>query len=252
MLAETARRNVLILAVCQGLMMISNATMIAESALIGHALAPDKSLATLPLAMQMLGVMATTIPASLLMRRIGRRAGFSVGAAFTIAGAAIATIAILRGSFWLFVLGTTLNGVYNGFAMYYRFAAVDGASEAWKPKAISYVMAGGVIAAVLGPELAKHTKDLLAPVVFAGSFAALAGVGVLALILVQFIDIPRPSAAERAAIQRPLGEIARQPVFLVAVGAATIAYGGMNFVMTATPLAMVACDHSFGAAAFVI
>lgn len=232
--------------------MIGTSTMLAEAALVGHALATDKAFATVPLAAQQLAVMLTTFPASLLMKRIGRRAGFSVGAGFGIVGTVIATWAVFQGSFSLFVAGAALNGIYNGFALFYRFAAVDGANEAWKAKAISYVMAGGVLAAIVGPELAKLTKDLFAPVIFAGSFASLTVVAILALVLLQFLDIPMPSEAERRGAQRPLPEIMRQPVFIVAALGAMIGYGAMSFVMTATPLAMVACEHSFASAAFVI
>jgi MFS family permease len=248
----TSRRNVLLLAASQGLFMIGTSTMIAEAALVGHLLAPDKALATLPVALQQLSVMFTTFPASMLMRKIGRRGGFSGGAGFGILGTAVAMLGVLWGSFWIFCLGTLLNGVYNGFGQFYRFAAVDGSSDTWRSKAISYTLAGGVIAAVLGPELAKISKDWLAPVTYAGSFAALSGVAVLALLVMQFIRIPMPSAAERGGEGRPLAEIARNPAFVVAVFAAMVGYGVMAFLMTVTPLAMVAHHHPFDSAAFVI
>lgn len=248
----TSRRNVLLLAASQGLFMIGTSTMIAEAALVGHLLAPDKALATLPVALQQLSVMFTTFPASLLMRKIGRRGGFTIGAGFGILGTAVAMLGVLWGSFWLFCVGTLLNGVYNGFGQFYRFAAVDGSADAWRSKAISYTLAGGVIAAVLGPELAKLSKDWLAPATYAGSFAALSGVAMVALLVLQFIRIPMPSAAERSGKGRPLSEIARNPTFLVAVFAAMVGYGVMAFLMTVTPLAMVAHHHAFESAAFVI
>lgn len=249
---RTSRRNVLLLAISQGLFMIGTSTMIAEAALVGHLLAENKALATVPVALQQFAVMFTTFPASLLMRRIGRRGGFSVGAAFGILGTAVAMLGVLWGSFWIFCLGALLNGVYNGFGQFYRFAAVDGSSDNWRSKAISYTLAGGVIAAVLGPELAKLSKDWLAPVAYAGSFAALSGVAIVALLVLQFIRIPMPSAAERSGEGRALAEIARNPTFVVAVFAAMIAYGVMAFLMTVTPLAMVAHHHPFESAAFVI
>jgi len=248
---DRSRRNVVILATCQGLMMIGATTMIAESALVGHMLAFDKSLATLPLAFMHVGVMATTFPASLFMARFGRRAGFSIGALAGFAGAMLCALAIVLGSFWLFCAGTFVTGAYTGFGTFYRFAAADGARAEWKARAISLVLTGGVLAAVLGPELAKATVDLLAPHVFAGSFAALGVTTLLALALLQLLDIP-PPAETAAGPARPLGEIARQPVFVVAVASAMIAYGVMNLVMTATPLAMLACDHGFHDAATVI
>ncbi len=249
---QTSRRNVLLLAISQGLFMIGTSTMIAEAALVGYALAENKALATLPTGLQQVMVMVTAVPASLLMQRIGRRWGFTVGALFGILGAAVATLGVFQGSFLVFCLGTVLTGVYNGFGQFYRFAAVDGSSDTWRSKAISYTLAGGVIAAVIGPELAKLTKDGLAPVTYAGSFAALIGVAFVATLVLQFIRIPPPSAAERSSKGRPLGEIARNPTFLVAVLAAMVGYGGMAFVMTVTPLAMVGHHHAFESAASVI
>jgi MFS family permease len=250
--SKTSRRNVLLLAISQGLFMIGTSTMIAEAALVGYTLAENKSLVTLPTALQQLMVMVTAIPASLLMQRIGRRWGFTLGALFGMLGAAVATLGVLRGSFLLFCLGLVLTGVYNSFGQFYRFAAVDGSGEAWRSKAISYTLAGGVIAAVIGPELAKLTKDWLAPVTYAGSFAALIGVSLVALVVLQFIRIPMPTAVERSGGGRPLSEIARNPTFVVAVLAAMVGYGGMAFVMTVTPLAMVAHHHHFESAALVI
>ncbi|HEX2113177.1 MAG TPA: MFS transporter [Alphaproteobacteria bacterium] len=252
MFSDTARRNVILLALCQGLLGIGTTTMIAEAALVGHMLAADKAYATLPLAGQQLAVMVTIVPASLLMARIGRRAGFTIGGFFGVLGAAIATLGVLWGSFPLFCLGTSLNGIYIGFSMFFRFAAVDGAGKEWHSRAISYVLAGGVLAALLGPELAKHTKDLLAPVTFAGSFAALIAVALLSVVLLQFTRIPTPTEAERREAQRPLSVIARQPAFIVAVLGGMVAYGAMNFVMTATPLAMAACGYPFDDTASVI
>jgi MFS family permease len=250
--SSVAGRNVILLALCQGLLGIGTTTMIAEAALVGHMLAANKVYATLPLATQQFAVMATIVPASLLMARIGRRAGFTIGACFGVVGTGIATLGVLWSSFSLFCLGAGLNGVYIGFSIFFRFAAVDGAGKEWHSRAISYVLAGGVLAALLGPELAKHTKDLLAPVTFAGSFASLVGVALLSVVLLQFTRIPMPSEAERREAQRPLGVIARQPTFIVAVLGATVAYGAMNFVMTATPLAMAACGYPFDDAASVI
>ncbi len=249
---DPARRNVLILALSQGLVTVGTSTMIAEAALVGHMLADNKALATLPLALQQIGVMATTFPASFLMRRIGRRGGFSVGAAFGMVGTAVAAWGVIQASFWLFCLGAALNGAYNGFGTFYRFAAADGAGPALRNRAISYVMAGGLIAAAVGPELAKLTQHMLDPYTFAGSFVALSGVAVLALALLQFLDIPPPAAEERAGQGRTLREIARQPAFIVAVLGGMISYGGMSLVMNATPLAMIACDHRFEDSALVI
>jgi len=244
--------NVAVLAVCSGLLMVGNITLIAEAALVGHMLADDKALATLPISAQQLFSMLTTFPASFLMKQIGRRAGFTVGAVFGVVGTAIASWAIIQGSFWLFCVGCALNGIYGGFGLFYRFAAVDAASAAWRPRAISYVMAGGLLAALIGPEMAKLTKDLFTPYVFAGSFAALSALGLVAMALIQLIQIPRPTEAERRESGRPILEIAAQPRFIVAVLGGMIGYAGMSFLMAATPLAMLACNHPFESAAFVI
>jgi MFS family permease len=252
MFRDPARRNVLILALAQGLMMAGTSTLIAEAALVGHMLADNKALATLPLALQQLTVTATTIPASLLMQRWGRRVGFTIGTAMGIVATLVATWGVVEGSFALFCLGVALNGVYGGFGMYYRFAAVDGAGASLRGKAISYVMAGGVLAAVLGPELAKHTQHLLDPYVFAGSFASLSLVALAGMVLLQFLRIPAPVAAHGVGAGRPLAVIARQPAFIVAVLGGMISYGGMSFVMNATPLAMIACGHQFEDSALVI
>jgi MFS family permease len=249
---DRSRRNVVVLAVCQGLMMIGATTMVAEAALVGHLLAPDRTLATLPLALMQLGVMATTIPASLFMGRFGRRAGFSLGALAGFVGAMLCAGGIVTASFALFCLGAFVTGVYTGFGTYYRFAAADGAGEAWRSRAISYVLTGGVLAAVLGPELATATADLLAPHLFAGSFVALGITTLAALGLLQLLEIPPLRLGRDAAPARPLAEIARQPTFVVAAASAMIAYGTMNLLMTVTPLAMVACGHDFHDAARVI
>jgi MFS family permease len=250
--ATPVKRNVILLALCQGLLMIGNSTMIAEAALVGHLLAANKAFATLPLAAQQFAVMITIVPASMLMARVGRRAGFTIGACFGIAGTSVATLGVLWGSFPLFCLGMALNGSYIGFSMFFRFAAVEGAGREWHARAISFVLAGGVLAALIGPELAKHTKDMLAPVTFAGSFASLILVALISLVLLQFTRIPMPTEAERREAQRPLSVITRQPSFIVAVLGGMVSYGVMNFVMTSTPLAMAACGQPFENTASVI
>jgi predicted MFS family arabinose efflux permease len=249
---DPTRRNILLLAICHGLTGIGNTTMIVESALVGHMLAENKLLATVPLGLMHLAVMLTAFPASLLMQRIGRRAGFSAGAMAGLIGTSLCAYAVVQGSFALFCAGAFINGIYNGFATFYRFAAADGAAPAWKSRAISYVLAGGVLAAVIGPEMAKRTTDLLPPHMFAGSFAALALTSVVAFVLIQFLRIPQPRRDATDGPARPLLEIAAQPVFLVAVASAMIAYGVMNFVMTVTPLAMLGCGFGHGDSATVI
>jgi MFS family permease len=248
----SSSRNIALLSLCQALFMIGTSTMATEASLVGQMLASNKALATLPVALQQLAVMLTTFPASYLMRRFGRRAGFGVGAGFGIVGALIATVAVLHGSFALFCLGAAVTGIYNGFGTFYRFAAADATAPERRGRAVSYVLAGGVLAAAIGPELAKHTKDMLLPAIFAGSFASLVAVAAAALIITQFLKLPTLTAAEQKERGRPLGQIMRQPTFIVAAIAGIAGYATMTLVMQATPLSMLACGHPFEAAAFVI
>ena len=244
------KKNVLLLAACQAMLMTGGSLLIATSALVGYRLAPDKALATLPLAMQMLASMLTSIPASLLMQRYGRRAGFLLGSTIGISGAGLATYAIVTGSFTLFVVGAALSGMFAGFGNYYRFAAADVVTIDYRGTAISYVMAGGVIAAFIGPNLAHWTSAwLVAP--FAGSYLALAAILLLSFATQLFLDIPRPASAVHGS-GRTLGTIARQPVFMVAAIGGMLGYGIMALVMTATPLAMHEHHYAFGDTAFVI
>ena len=245
------KRDVLLLSVCQALLATGNAVVITTSALAGQILAPE-GLATMPLFLQFLSIMATALPASLLMKRIGRQAGFSVGAGFAIAAGVLGCFAIIYGLLWLFCLASIAYGVFMGFGMYYRFAAADIADSAFRPRAISYVLAGGVVAAVAGPELAKATSELLAPALFAGCFAAIAVLGAATLLVLAFMRIAPPNDEERLGKGRPLTVIARQPAFMVALIGAAVGQGAMVLVMTATPLAMAFCGHGFSDTAFVI
>ncbi len=244
------KKNVLLLAAAQAMMMTGGSLLIATSALVGFRLSPDKSLATLPLALQMLAGLLTSIPASLLMGRIGRRAGFVLGSVIGMAGAALAAYAIVHESFALFALAAVLSGMLVGFGNYYRFAAADAASAEYKSRAISYVLTGGVIAALVGPNLASWTHDWLAAP-FAGSFVALTGIMLLSVLTLLFLDIPR-TAAETGVGGRPLAAIASQPAFVVAAIGGMFGYGVMALVMTATPLAMHGHHYAFSDTAFVI
>jgi len=248
---ETAKKNVAVLATCQALLFTNNSTAIALNGLAGYALAANKALATLPVTAWVIGGALSTLPASLLMKRIGRRAGFTVGALTGMVGASICSVALYFGNFWLFCSGTMVFGVYNAVAQYYRFAAADAASADFKAKAISLVLAGGLVGGIVGPELSKHTVDLLATH-YLGAYLSLIGFLVLVVLVVQWLDIPVPAAAAHKEPARPLAQIMAQPVFVVAVLAAAIAYGVMNLLMTATPLAMGLCGHPYSAAATVI
>jgi MFS family permease len=249
---DPTAKNVMLLALCQALGMSCSALIITVTALIGDTLAPDRSLVTLPLALQFLTMMSSAAPASFLMRRFGRRAGFSLGALLGCAAGLLGMQAIFAGSFVLFCVGSVLFGAFAAHVQFYRFAAADTASLAFRSRAISLVLAGGLLAAFLGPELAKWSRDLFAPVLYAGGYLFIALLALTSLVLLQFIEIPRPGEAERRNSGRPLRVIASRPDFVVAVLCAMVGYGAMNLVMTATPLAVVAHGHPFEAAALVI
>ncbi|NQW10743.1 MAG: MFS transporter [Alphaproteobacteria bacterium] len=245
-------KNVALLAICQAVAMTGMTMNMTVTALAGHSLAPDASLATLPLALQFTATMAATLPASLYMRRVGRRVGFATGVAIGVTGALLAALSVFEQWFIVFCLGSMLIGAFQGFAILYRYAAADTASDSFRPRAISLVLAGGVVAALIGPELAKWSFDLFTPFLFDGSFLVIAAVQASSWLLLIFVQIPVPTAEERKDSGRPLLEIVRQPVFLVAVFGAMIGYGSMTLIMTATPLAMVACGFAFEDAAFVV
>ena len=248
---DKSKRNVLLLSVSLSVTQVGTAIVAVVAALAGHYLAVDKSLSTLPLAFMFTATMAATIPASLFMGRVGRRVGFTVGQLFGVAGAALSTYALFDSNFWLFAAAGAVLGVHNAFWQYYRFAAAEVATPDFRSRAISYVVAGGVAAAVLGPELAKLSQPWFEPVLFAGCYAVIIVLNAAAISFLQYIDIPVP-AASTAGSGRPLAVIFSQPSAIVAVLSAMIAYGTMMLVMTATPIAMIACGFGFAEAAFVI
>lgn len=252
---KTLGRNVPLLAICQSLMMSANSLIIASSALVGAAIAPDKALATLPLAAQFIAIMLTSIPAAIMMAKIGRKQGFMLSTLLGISGGVVTTYAILNQNFWLFLSGTVLVGMFNGFANYYRFAAADSVSQSLKGKAISYVMIGGVVAAIVGPNLANHAKDWLGSAQFAGSYASIIVLYLLSLLTLSFLKLPHHSPDEEKIEERAprsTKEIIKQPTFVVALVCAMLGYGVMSFLMTATPLAMDHSHHHFDDTAFVI
>jgi MFS family permease len=249
---ERQYRNVLVLSGCQATLQTTGMTMIAVTGLAGFALAEDKSFATVPLTCYVLGSAVSTIPASLLMGAIGRRPGFQVGTGLGMIGAAICTIAMYVASFWLLCAGMTVMGMYTAFGKYYRFAAADAAEVSFRAKAISLTLAGGIIGGIFGPEMAKRTTELFPDHVYLGSYLSLVFVCLLAMLLLTRLDIPLLSEQERKDSGRPLAEIMRQPVFVVAVLASMLSYGIMNLFMTSTPLAMHAHDHHFHDAAVVL
>lgn len=248
---DQSRKNVALLCATQALLFTNNTILIAVNGLAGYALASDKSLATLPVTSYVIGAALTTLPVSHLMRRVGRVNGFTLGTLIGILGALICGYAVYSNSFWTLCLGTLVMGIYNASGQYYRFAAADVASADFKSKAISLVLAGGLVGGVLGPQTSKFTKDLL-PAEFLGSYLALIGFCMVALTLQRMMNIPRLTETERRERGRPLMEIARQPSFIVAVMSGMVGYGVMNLLMTATPLAMKSHAHPFSDAAFVI
>lgn len=251
--SQSVNRNVGLLATAQGLFMSVQGMGIATTPLAAYALlGTDKSLATLPIFLGHAGIMVTTIPASLLMGRIGRRAGFGIGAVTGIAFGLIAAYAILIRSFELLCVAAVLQGASAAFAWYYRFAAADSAPSEFKAKAISYVMLGGVIAGFLGPQLAKLSVDWFSPITFLGVYVAISIVSLVNLVVLQGLRIPKLTAVERASGGRPLREIVRQPAYRVALLSSMFGYGVMTLVMSATPLAMLACGYKFGDSATVI
>ena len=252
MFSDPVRRNVLILAICQAVGSTGTSMLAAVASLAGYSLVEDKSLATLPVAVQWTATMCATIPASHLMRWVGRRAGLSCGALSMIIGGVLGYNAIVSDSFMAFIGASVFIGVGVSFMQYYRFAAVDAVPENFRSKAISLVLAGGVVAAVLGGEVAKASFDWFLPYVYAGCYVALAIVGLIVLTMLQGVRIPRLSADQLRLSGRPLRVIARQPEFFVAVIAGALSYGAMVLVMTATPLAMGAHGFHFEDSATVI
>ena len=244
--------SVLILSASQALSMTGSTLVLTVTALTGASLTDDAAMATLPLALQFVGTMAATIPASLLMGRVGRCQGFSIGQAIGCVFALISSYAICQGDFWLFAVGSAGLGVHNAFWQYLRFAASEAVSPPKRARAISYVLAGGVVAAVAGPWLATHSRDLLTPVLFAGSYAVLAGLCAATILLLQTARFRSPEHVESKHGGRPLMEIVRTPIFITAVLSSAFGYGVMILVMTATPLAMVGHGFHFSDAAFVI
>lgn len=236
-----ARRNALVLAVAQALAGANNAVIVSTGGIVGAVLAPDKALATLPVTMFVLGMWAGALPVGWLARQIGRRFSLQVASGFGVLAGLLSCVAVLYGSFLLFLVGAFCCGLYGAGHQSYRFAAADTASESFRPKAISWVLAGGVFAGVIGPQLIIFTKDAWPPFLFAATYLGQAAVAALAAAVLVLVKIPRPVAGARTAPSRPLRDIARQPAFLVAVACGVAPYFMMNTVMTAAPLAMVDC-----------
>ena len=237
-----AKRNVAVLVFAQAILGSQLAINIIVAGWAGKLLAPDPSLATLPISIVVVGSLLTAPAMSLFMGRYGRRAGFWISAVAGAVASALCARALFVGSFGLFLAGSVLLGVYQGTQGFIRFAATDTASDAFKPKAISWVLAGGLLSALLGPEIADAASTLISAVPFAGAYIAMIALNVVGAIGLTFLDIPTPPRAVKATdTGRPLAEIVRQPPFIVAVLSAMVGFSAMSLVMTSTPLAMV--DH---------
>jgi MFS family permease len=243
------RRNVMVLAAAQAIAGAAAPMNMAVSTLAGFSLlGQDKSLATLPITGFVLGTACGTVPAALLMRQVGRRAGLITGMLTGAIGGLTGAGAMGIGSFWTLCLATFLMGFANAFIQQFRFAAADTASVAFRPKAISLVLAGGIVAAVLGPQAVIYTRDLIGPVPYAGAYLAAAVFLIGGALILTALDIPKPPAVQRSEAGRPLWQIARRPRFIIAVTCAISAYALMILVMTAAPLAMVGHGHHQDAA----
>ena len=244
------RSNVVRLAAAQALTGANSAVIFATGSIIGATLAPDISLATVPLSMYVVGLAAGTLPTGAISRAYGRRTAFIIGTACGVATGLLGAFAILHASFALFCCATFLGGLYGAVSQSYRFAAADGASAAYRPKAVSWVMAGGVFAGVLGPQLVQWTMDIWPPFLFAFSFVVQAVVALVAMAILAGVDAPKPAPADLHG-GRPLLEIVRQPRFIAAAICGIVSYPMMNLVMTSAPLAMKICglsvsDSNFG------
>ena len=252
-LRDPVRRNVALLATCQALFQSVQSMAITATPLAGYMLlGDDKSLATLPIFMVHFGLLITTIPASFLMGRFGRRFGFTLGGIAGIICGGLAAYAIYIRSFELLCVAALFQGIAGAFAWYFRFAAADAADASYKAKAISLVMAGGVVAGFLGPQTAKWAVDLFAPVTFAGIYVMVMVFSTLILFVVQMLCIPPLTTTEKSEGGRPMSEIMRQPAYVVALTSSMFGFATMTLVMSATPLAMLACGFKFMDSATVI
>lgn len=249
---DLPRRNVLLLALCQAAFMSTTSLMATIGSLAGHALAADKALATLPATAVVVGTALGTIPASLLMRRVGRRLGFMAGAGLAMAGGFVAAAAVTAESFGLLLGGAFLVGGASAVAQLYRFAAAEAVDPPHRGRAMSLVLAGGLAAGFVGPQLARATAGLLGTR-FVASYLCVPLLGVVSVLFLSGLDLPRPVETPTDQAARPLGAILRQPLFLTAVASEMAGYGVMNLLMTGTPLAMTAYHgHGLPDAAFVI
>ena len=246
-----AVRNTLVLAICQALFMSTSILSITVAAVAATTLLDDPALATLPQAMTPLVAMAVSVPASLYMRRVGRRAGFLLGAVLGIGSGAVCALALVLGSYAIFLLGVALLGAYQAFATYYRFAVADEAPAHLQARSVSLVLAGGVVAAVLGPSLAGVASGPVGSVPYLGSYLVMIALNALAVLAIGSLRLQAPARDVRKG-SATIAALLRQPRFVLAVSCCAVGQGVMMLVMTATPLAMLGHGHSFGLASLVV
>ncbi|SUZ31440.1 Riboflavin transporter RfnT [Roseibaca ekhonensis] len=247
-----AKRNVLVLVAAQAVVGAQLPVMFIIGGLAGQMLAPNPCWATLPISMIVLGSMLAATPLAGIMQAYGRRAGFWLACACGAAGAMLAAYGLYQGAFLIFLAGSLLSGVYMSANGFYRFAATDTATPEFRPKAISYVMAGGLFSAIFGPQLVSATSDSMA-IPFLGTYLAVIVLNVAGAALLGFLDIPTPPKAEEGAFSgRPVRELLSSPVIAVAIICGTVSYALMNLVMTSTPLAVVGCGFETGDAANIV
>lgn len=247
-----AKRNAFILAVAMTLSSCSAIIVFTSAGIVGTMLSPINSLVTLPISTFVIGTATATVPASLLMGKLGRKPGFMLGAILAFFGAMLAIYALYEQSFVLFCCATMLLGSYMAFTQYYRFAAADRATENFRGKAISWVLIGGIGGSIFGPLIVIYSREALLPVMFAGTFVASAILALCAFALISLIDIPVVKESKDDRPTRPLSVILKQPRLIVAIVAGMVSYGVMNLLMTATPIAMVACGFSIDDSAWVV
>jgi MFS family permease len=249
---KRAKRNVMVLVIAQAIMGAQMPMVFIVGGLAGQTLASNICFATLPISMIILGSMITATPISSFMQKFGRPAGFTVGALGGALGGAVGAYGLYIASFPVFLLGSFLTGIYMSAQGFYRFAAADTASEAFRPKAISYVMAGGLVAAVLGPQLVKATTDAYV-IPFLGTYGAIIALNLIGSVVFWFLDIPTPKAPSQ---DDPKGrtrlELLKTPRIAVAIICGMVTYALMNLVMTSTPLAVVGCGFTPGNAADIV
>ncbi len=250
--ASGAKRTILLLAIAQALYSCCVITVFATAGLVGLAIAPSPGYATLPVTTFVLGALVTTVPASLLMQRIGRRPVFIFGAIVSVLGAALSVWAIINANFPVFCFATALQGVFQATSGFYRFAAAEAADDKTKSIAISWVLTGGVVAAVAGTLISSQASGLLPLHMFAGSYAAAALLALANIAVVSRLNIPKPTAQHVAGVARSWGELLKQRRMIVAMAAAMVSYALMNLMRTAAPVAMIGCGFTQMDASWVI